>query len=86
MNATGLMHLSMQKSTTVKYTVKQLASTMIGIDTMDKRELEVKLILIQAKLDLLADKFKEIEQRGNYVYSELKAVKEALDRVKELSE
>lgn len=65
-------------------TMKPLDLIMIGIDAMDNRQLEVKLILIQAKLDLLADKFNEIEERFKYTSDEIKNVGYELTSVKRI--
>jgi len=58
----------------VKCTVKPLDSIMIGINTMDNRELEVKLLLIQDKLDALANKFASIEAQLNDNIDEVKHI------------
>jgi signal transduction histidine kinase len=47
---------------------------MIGIDTMDNRELEVKLLMIQDKLDALANKFATIEAQLNDNIDEVKQI------------
>jgi len=47
---------------------------MIGINTMDNRELEVKLLLIQDKLDALANKFASIEAQLNDNIDEVKHI------------
>ena len=54
--------------------MKQLDSTTTGIDTMDNRELEVKLLLIQDKLDSLANKFASIEAQLNDNIDEVKQI------------
>lgn len=54
--------------------MKPLDSTMIGINTMDNRELEVKLLLIQDKLDALANKFASIEAQLNDNIDEVKQI------------
>jgi signal transduction histidine kinase len=61
-------------STTVKCIVKRLDLTTTGIDTMDNRELEVKLLLIQDKLDALANKFATIEAQLNDNIDEVKQI------------
>jgi len=47
---------------------------MTGINTMDNRELEVKLLLIQDKLDALANKFASIEAQLNDNIDEVKHI------------
>ena len=59
---------------------------MIGIDIMDNRELERKLYEIKDKLDLLAEKFDEIDNRLRKASSEIDIVSKDIARVKELSE
>jgi len=54
--------------------VKLLDSTMTGINTMDNRELEVKLLSIQDKLDALANKFATIEAQLNDNIDEVKQI------------
>lgn len=65
-------------------TTKPPGSTMIGIDTMDTRELEVKLLLIQAKLDALAYKFNEIEERFKYTSGEIENLGYELKSIKRI--
>ena len=55
-------------------TTKPPGSTMIGINTMDNRELEVKLLMIQDKLDALANKFATIEAQLNDNIDEVKQI------------
>ena len=47
---------------------------MTGINTMDNRELEVKLLSIQDKLDALANKFATIEAQLNDNIDEVKQI------------
>jgi hypothetical protein len=47
---------------------------MTGINTMDNRELEVKLLMIQDKLDALANKFASIEAQLNDNIDEVKHI------------
>jgi hypothetical protein len=47
---------------------------MTGINTMDNRELEVKLLMIQDKLDALANKFASIEAQLNDNIDEVKNI------------
>ena len=54
--------------------MKLLDSTMTGINTMDNRELEVKLLSIQDKLDALANKFATIEAQLNDNIDEVKQI------------
>jgi uncharacterized coiled-coil protein SlyX len=54
--------------------VKLLDSTTTGINTMDNRELEVKLLLIQDKLDALANKFASLEAQMNDDIDDVKQV------------
>ena len=65
-------------------TTKPPGSTMIGIDTMDNRELEVKLLMIQDKLDALANKFNEIEERFKYTSSEIENLGYELKSIKRI--
>jgi ribosomal protein L29 len=53
---------------------------------MDNRELERKLYEIKDKLDLLAEKFDEIDNRLRKASSEIDIVSKDIARVKELSE
>lgn len=52
---------------------------------MDNRELEVKLLMIKDKLDLLAEKFAEIDNRLNKLSDEIEIVGRDVARVKELT-
>jgi hypothetical protein len=54
--------------------VKLLDSTTTGINTMDNRELEVKLLLIQDKIDALANKFASLEAQMNDDIDDVKQV------------